>query len=63
MKIAHNYNIQYNSEKDLCISCQHLAYHDPIVVGSWPWDLRQNTFVGNVYYASSGKNAYSDFCL
>jgi len=33
-RIAHNYNIQYNLEKYLCISCQHLAYHDPIVVGS-----------------------------
>jgi len=30
MRIAHNYNIQYNLEKSLCISCQHLAYHDPI---------------------------------
>jgi len=34
MIIAHNYNIQYNLEKDLFISCEHLAYHDPIVVGS-----------------------------
>jgi len=34
MRIVHSYNIQYNLEKDLCISCQHLAYHDPIVVGS-----------------------------
>jgi len=32
MRIAHNYNIQYNLEKDLCISGQHLAYHDPSVV-------------------------------
>jgi len=34
MKIAHNYNTQYNLEKYLCISCQHLSCHDPIVVGS-----------------------------
>jgi len=26
--------IQYHLEKDLCISCQHLAYHEPIVAGS-----------------------------
>ena len=34
MRIVENYNIQHNSEKDLLISCQDLAYHDPIVVGS-----------------------------
>jgi len=34
MRIVHNYIIQYNLEKDMCISCQHLAYHDPIVVDS-----------------------------
>ena len=32
MSIAHNYNIQYSLEKDLCIYCQHLAYLDPILV-------------------------------
>jgi len=34
MRIAHNYDIQYNLAKDLCVSYQHPVYHDPIVVGS-----------------------------
>ena len=63
MRTAHNYNIQYNLEKDLCISCQHLAYHDPIVVGSQPWHLRKNMFFGSAYFASSGSNTSADFCL
>jgi len=42
----------------------NLAYHDdPIVVGSEPWHLRKNVFVGSVYFASSGKNTSADFCL